>query len=174
MGCVLLCPTIISKSEYFRNTTGFPHFARALQSLCTSGQAIDLSETTSPPNRMVSPPKLMKLCHAVVWLGQSVNKDMNNNSYSYYYCVKFAWSSGLHEYPLSSALLYVPCRFCKWSGSLPAILYPAFTILASPLSQFPWEQGSATEASQFYLAHRESLRSLLAPSPCQVEQLRFI
>lgn len=136
-----LCPTIISESEYFKNTIEFLHFARALQCLWTSGEAIDSLETTSPPNRMVSPPKLMKLCHAVVCLGQSVNLNINDNSYSYYYCVKFVWSSGLHGYPLLSALLYIPCHFYKRSSALPAILYPAFTVLASPLhlvSSFPW------------------------------------
>lgn len=40
------------------------------------------------------------------------------------------------------------------------------------LSQFPWGQGSATGAPLLRLAHRESLGSILAPSPCQVEQLR--
>lgn len=57
-------------------------------------------------SRLASPSKPMELCQAVVCLGQSANKNIINSSYCYYYCEKFGWSSGLHEYPLSSAFIH--------------------------------------------------------------------
>jgi len=50
MGYALLCPTIISRLEFFQNRIGFLCFVRALQSLCTSGQTINSLETASSPS----------------------------------------------------------------------------------------------------------------------------